>query len=128
MKYYYAFFRDNNTSVDPDGHLYKVVVKTKKGNGMEELLLSGSPFTVMYENGDIYKPYKCSTATIGLLNTDYNPDFICDSIMDNEVYLLRLKNGEGYSDNLKLESADSIYFDIEWCGYTTPNAYSQGYN
>lgn len=128
MKYYYAFFRDNNTSVDPDGRLYKVVIKTKKGNGMEELLLSGSPFIVNYENGELYKGYKCSTATIGLLNTDYNPDFICDSIMDNEVYLLRLKKGEGYFDDLKLESSDSMYFEVEWCGYTMPNTYSQDYN
>lgn len=128
MKYYYAFFRDNNTDVDPDGRLYKVVIKTKKGNGMEGLLLSGSPFIVNYENGELYKGYKCSTATIGLLNTDYNPDFICDSIMDNEVYLLRLKKGEGYFDDLKLESSDSIYFEVEWCGYTMPNSYSQDYH
>lgn len=128
MKYYYAFFRDNNTDVDPEGRLFKVVIKTKKGEGMEELLLSGSPFVVNYASEELYKGYKCSTATIGLLNTDYNPDFICDSIQDNEVYLYKLKYGEGYFDDLKLESADSKYFDIEWMGYTTPNVYSQGYN
>lgn len=128
MKYYYAFFRDNNTSVDPDGHLYKVVVKTKKGEGTEELLLSGSPFVVEYESEGLYKAYKCSTATIGLLNKDYNKDFICDSITDNEVYLYRLKDSEHYIDDLKWEASDKTFFTLEWCGYTTTNAYSQGYN
>lgn len=127
MKYYYGFFRDTNSNNDPEGQLYKVVIKTKKGSGVGELLLSGSPFTVEYEQSDIYKPYKCSTATIGLLNKDYNKDFICESIKDNEVYLYRLKDGESFNDELKLEASDDQYFTLEWFGYTTPNAYSQGY-
>ena len=127
MKYYYGFFRDTNSNNDPEGQLFKVVIKTKKGDGEGELLLSGSPFTVDYEQSDIYKPYKCSTATIGLLNKDYNKDFICESIKDNEVYLYRLKEGESFNEELKLEASDDQYFTLEWFGYTTPNAYSQGY-
>lgn len=129
MKYYYSFFRDTNTEVDPEGQLYKVVIKTKKGDGMEELLLSGSPFTVNYvASDDIYKPLKCSTATVGILNRELNLDFNPEDLTDVEVILYKLKPNEVYNDNLKNASSDEIYFTIEWSGFATPNAYSQGYN
>lgn len=129
MKYYYSFFRDTNTEVDPEGQLYKVVIKTKKGDGMEELLLSGSPFTVNYvASDDIYKPLKCSTATVGILNRELNLDFNPENLTDVEVILYKLKPNEVYNDNLKNASSDEIYFTIEWSGFATPNAYSQGYN
>lgn len=128
MKYYYAFFRDNNTSVDPDGRLYKVVIKTKKGNGQEELLLSGSPFIVQYSDDDLYKGYKCSTATIGLLNTEYVHELTSVDVLDNQVILYRLKKDEVYKEDLKLQTADDRYFDVEWIGYTMPNTYDQEYH
>lgn len=128
MKYYYGFFRDTNTSSDPEGQLYKVVIKTKKGEGEQELLFSSSPFTVTYNSDELFKAYKCSSAKIGLLNLDYNNDFVCESIKDNEVYLYKLNDGLRYSDELKNESSDSQFFSLEWCGYTTPDVYSQGYN
>lgn len=129
MKYYYSFFRDTNTEVDPEGQLYKVVIKTKKSDGEEELLLSGSPFTVNYVSSeDIYKPIKSSTATVGILSKELNLDFNPEDITDVEVILYKLKPNEIYNDNLKDASSDESYFTVEWSGFATPNAYSQGYN
>ena len=129
MKYYYSFFRDTNTEVDPEGQLYKVVIKTKKGDGVEELLLSGSPFTVNYVSSeDIYKPIKSSTATVGILNKELNLDFNPEYLTDVEVTLYKLKPNEIYNDDLKNETSDESHFTIEWSGFATPNAYSQGYN
>lgn len=129
MKYYYSFFRDTNTEVDPEGQLYKVVIKTKKGDGEEELLLSGSPFTVKYNaSDDIYKPLKSSMATVGILNKELNLDFNPEELTDVEVTLYKLKPNEVYNENLKYASSDGIYFTVEWSGFATPNAYSQGYN
>lgn len=129
MKYYYSFFRDTNTEVDPEGQLYKVVIKTVKGEGMEELLLSGSPFTVNYDAGDdLYKPIKGSTATVGILNKDLDLNLNPEDIQDVEVNLLKLNPNEKYSDDLKNRASDTKYFTTEWSGYATPNAYSQGYN
>lgn len=123
MKYYYGFFSDVNKQ------LYKVVVKcdTKRDEVImqPELLLSDPPFLVNYEGQEnLFEPHKCSTATIRLLNKEYNADFNEDA----EVLLLRLKKGETYFDDLKMPSADGRFFDIEWCGFSTPNAYSQGYS
>lgn len=129
MKYYYSFFRDTNTEVDPEGQLYKVVIKTKKGDGVEELLLSGSPFTVKYNaSDDIYKPLKSSTATVGILNKELNLNFNPEDFTDVEVTLYKLKPNEAFNEDLKDASSDEIYFTVEWSGFATPNAYSQGYN
>lgn len=124
MKYYYAFFRD------VDDNLYKVVVRTNKKEPevyiQHELLLSDPPVTVTYETtDDIYEPHKCSTATVRMLLREFNEDFNSE---DSEVVIYRLKDGEPYSDNLKLPYSDNRFFNVEWTGYATPNAYSQGYS
>ena len=73
--YYWGFFRNLDFSNDENGQLYKVVIITDWRNNSqtvgEELVLNDSPFTVEYSvEDDIYKPYKCSTATIGILQEE----------------------------------------------------------
>lgn len=131
MKYYYGFFRDNNTTNDPDGQLYKVVIRVNDGDTakmvQEELLLADSPFVVEYDSDkEVFKPYRCSTATVRMLNKDFNPDFNAVDARDVEVDLLKLKPTEVWNENLVTD--DTKYWDLEWTGYATPNAYAQGYN
>lgn len=129
--YYWGFFRNLDFSNDENGQLYKVVIITNwKNNELtvgEELLFTDSPFTVEYSTeDDIYKPYKCSTATIGLLQRDINYNF--NSATNNNVLvkLLKYKNDET-QDNLSLRTSDDTHFTVEWIGFATPNAYSQSY-
>lgn len=129
--YYWGFFRNLDFSNDENGQLYKVVIITNwKNNELtvgEELLFTNSPFTVEYSTeDDIYKPYKCSTATIGLLQRDINYNF--NSATNNNVLvkLLKYKN-DGTQDNLSLQTSDDTHFTVEWIGFATPNAYSQSY-
>ena len=129
--YYWGFFRNLDFSNDENGQLYKVVIITNwKNNELtvgEELLFTDSPFTVEYSTeDDIYKPYKCSTATIGLLQRDINYNF--NSATNNNVLvkLLKYKNDET-QDNLSLQTSDDTHFTVEWIGFATPNAYSQSY-
>lgn len=133
MKYYYGFFRDNNTTNDPDGQLYKVVIRVNDGDAskrvQEELLLADSPFVVEYASeDDVFAPYKCSTATVRLMNREFNPDFNSVDVQDVEVLLLKLKETEVYIDDLGNSAYDESKFIVEWCGYVTPNSYAQGYN
>ena len=64
--YYSGYFRNKDTSIDEAGQLFKVVIITNfRKNEYDyggELILSDTPFTVTYESedGNIYKPYKCS--------------------------------------------------------------------
>lgn len=133
MKYYYGFFRDTDSNNDPEGQLYKVVIKTGLDNSTItdeiELLLADNPFAVTYESSeDIYKPYKCSTAVVRLLNKEFMPDLNAINIQSVSVELYKAKKGYIYNDSYKTPYADEEFFDIEWSGYSTPNAYNQGYN
>lgn len=130
--YYWGFFRNNDTTNDLDGQLYKVVIITdyqsRNYTVGEQLLLTDSPFTVEYSNDDdnIFKPYKCSTATIGILQRDINYNF--NTASGNNVLVKLLKyNNDDTNDDLSPMSADTQHFSVEWVGFGTPNAYSQGY-
>lgn len=117
---YYGYFRNTNTEKNPEGQLYLVYITSSFNSGdneeVKELLFADNPFTVEYESGDyIYKPYKCSTATIRLLNTEFDPNLNAVSALDVSVRLYRVLDN---NNNMELE----------WAGYTIPNAYSQGYN
>ena len=108
--YYWGFFRNLDFSNDENGQLYKVVIITNwKNNELtvgEELLFTDSPFTVEYSTeDDIYKPYKCSTATIGLLQRDINYNF--NSATNNNVLvkLLKYKN-DGTQEDLSFIATD----------------------
>ena len=133
MKYFYSFFRDTNSKNDPDGQLYKVVIKTELDNptitDRIELLLADKPFTVTYDgNGEVYKPFIGSTAVVRLLNKEFMPELNSIDIQSVTVELFKAKEGYRYNDSYKLPYADEVFFDIEWSGYSTPNAYSQEYN
>ena len=131
-KYYYGFFRSTDTSKDPNGQLYKVVIITDFANldinninDKQELTLSGQPFVVEYANDEenIYKPYKCSTATVSFYQRKFNLDFQTSS--GNSIFVQLLKLKDGY--NGEIESIVSNGFTVEWCGFATPNTYSQSY-
>ena len=138
--YYSGYFRNTDTTTDEAGQLFKVVIITnfrkQEYNYGGELMLSDSPFIVTYESedGNIYKPYKCSTATVGLLQTEYNFEFSNTSGNNVLVTLLRFKNGRKEEDikdseldpNYSKEvQIDNICYSVEWVGYATPNTYSQ---
>ena len=129
--YYWGFFRNIDTSNDDNGQLYKVVIITNWQNNEisvgNELLLTDSPFAVEYStDDDIFKPYKCSTATIGILQRDINYSF--NSATNNNVLVKLLKyNNDGTQEDLSLMTSDNIHFTVEWIGFATPNAYSQSY-
>lgn len=131
-KYYYGFFRSTDTSKDPNGQLYKVVIITDFANldinnikDKHELVLSGQPFVVEYANDEenIYKPYKCSTATVSFYQRKFNLDFQTSS--GNSIFVQLLKLKDGY--NGEIDSIVSNGFTVEWCGFATPNTYSQSY-
>lgn len=140
--YYSGYFRNTDTSTDEAGQLFKVVIITnfrkQEYNYGGELMLSDSPFIVSYESedGNIYKPYKCSTATVGLLQKEYNFEFSNTSGNNVLVTLLRFKNGRKEEDikDSELDSnypkevqIDNICYSVEWVGYATPNTYSQSF-
>ena len=138
--YYSGYFRNTDTSTDEAGQLFKVVIITNfikeefKYGG--ELMLSDSPFTVSYESedGNIFKPYKCSSATVRLYQNNYNFDFNTSKGNNVLVMLLRFKNERKETEIKESElnatydrqlQIDNICYSVEWIGYATPNVYSQ---
>lgn len=126
MYYYHGYFRNTDVSNDEMGQLYKVVILTDYNHNNHvhvggELTLCESPFTVTYEGEDnnIYKPYKCSTATVRFILEEYNPQFNNTSGNNVLVSLLKYKNEGDIEDNTN--------YTTEWIGFATPNAYNQGY-
>lgn len=96
-------------------HFYDINEKkynVEIGSGTtKEVTLSDTPFVTEIETSDshIYKPCKYSSATIGMITTDYAFDLYSSTAQQNKVTLT--------DDNDK----------IIWVGYVTPNLYSQGY-
>lgn len=131
--YYYGYFRDTDLKTDRLGNLYKVVIITnfnqKEFTVGGELLLSDSPFTVSWsgEEDNLFKGYKCSTATVGFYQENYNFEF--NNTNENNVYvaLLKLKIGRKKEEDLGILTDGDVY-DIVWTGFATPNAYSQEYS
>ena len=133
-KYYYGFFRSTDTSKDPNGQLYKVVIITDFRNvdpynikDTHELTLSGQPFIVEYASDEenIYKPYKCSTATVSFYQEKFNYDF--QTSAGTDIFVQLLKKKDDFNGNIESINTDKIGWDVEWCGFVTPNAYSQSY-
>lgn len=138
--YYSGYFRNTDTSTDKAGQLFKVVIitnfKKEEFNYGGELMLTDSPFTVNYESedGNIFKPYKYSTATVGILQENFNFEFSNTQGNNVLVMLLRFKNerketeikdselSASYNKQLQI---DNICYSVEWIGYSTPNTYSQ---
>ena len=132
--YYYGYFRSSDISKDTDGQLYKVIIITDfNNNGWEsvgnELILNGNPFVVNYpsDNDNLFKPYKCSTATVSFFQKNINKDFY--SVKGNDIYvaLLQLKEGRKFDKEKETVYNDVTNYNVMWCGYATPNAYNQQY-
>lgn len=131
--YYYGYFRNNDTSKDSNGQLYKVIIITNFQNEEYtvggELKLAESPFTVEYKNEEsrLHKTYKCSMATVSFYQSDINYNF--NSTRGNDVYvaLLKLKEGESFKYGKETIETDKKKYSVEWVGFATPNAYSQNY-
>lgn len=89
---------------------YRVEITTDLEGEDEEILLADEPVVIDYEsdNENAYKPYKCSTATIRILLNEANFDLI-----------------DAFANRVKV----NIYKEnkVIWCGYATPNTYSQSY-
>lgn len=163
--YYYGHFRNTDTKIDPLGQEYKVVIFTNYNgtdnpygfdiNGEpitgERLIMTTQPFLVSYENedGNIYKPYKCSTATISFLVSNLNFDLFTNKYNNILVALLKRNNdvilsGDSYINRNTNEvlirkrsyglyygflpsEIDTYCYNVEWIGYATPNTYNQNY-
>lgn len=140
--YYQGYFRSIDTKNDPKGQLYKVVILTNFRQREiafgGDLTLSDTPFTVTYESEDdnLFKPYKCSVATVGIIQQQFNFDFINTKGNNVMVMLLKLKDGADEEKTLshyptqtydRRLRTDKICYDLEWIGYATPNVYSQSY-
>ena len=116
---YYGDFRSIDTSADPKGQRYRVVIFTGYNGtapyeyderyitiqGHQVLLgaipknnypltMSDHPFIVSYEGDaeNIYKPYRCSTAAIAFRQADINLDFLNGNGTNTLVLLLKWKN------------------------------------
>ena len=89
---------------------YRVEITTDLEGEDEEILLADEPVVIDYEsdNENAYKPYKCSTATIRILLNEANFDLI-----------------DAFANRVKV----NIYKEnkVIWCGFATPNTYSQSY-
>lgn len=168
---YNGYFRSIDTSIDPKGQLYKVLIFTNISEEgyyqtvgrtpvlPKELQLSDQPFVVEYQNDgeNVYKPYKCSTATVNIMMDRFDSNLISTKKNDILVYLLKWNNdiielGSGTrrklinnSNGAELNvvqsidstghmafdydprSVDTFAYSVEWVGYATPNTYNQPY-
>lgn len=162
--YYWGKFRNIDTTTDPLGQEYKVVIFTNydgqhspyptnfEGEPLpgRELVMAAQPFTVNYINGDnIYKAYKCSTATVRFMMNNFDSNLFASSSNKIMVALLKRNNNiqlqEGHYVNIVTgqvvvrkksiglwygfvpSEIDSKIYDVEWIGYATPNTYNQTY-
>lgn len=119
-KRYYGDFRSVDNSADPKGQRYRVVIftgydgsnpygyrtithPTQHGYDVYvgrvpvnnyALTMTDRPFVVNYEGDDenIYKPYRCSTATINFRQSNINLDFLNSNGTSTLVVLLKWKN------------------------------------
>lgn len=105
---YLGYFRD----VTDNETLYRVEINCKDTEeGQREITLADNPVTISMVTGDntVYKPYKCSNATIRILMDGYNFDL--NNAFSNKVAV-------------KIYREDKII----WTGFATPNAYTQDFN
>lgn len=178
---YYGDFRSIDNSIDPKGQKYRVVIFTgyngsipyeyetitRPNHQMIELIgylpiknyqitMTDNPFTVSYQgdNENIYKPYRCSTATVSFLQSNINLDFLNSNGTSTLVMLLKWKNevaevnGRMYNSvtgatlNKKLlmyndfvlyndydpYKYDKFCYNVEWVGFSTPETFSMDYS
>lgn len=184
-KRYYGDFRSIDNSIDPKGQRYRVVIFTGyDGTNPYEyrtltrptthgydiyigrvpvnnyaLTMTDHPFVVNYEGNaeNIYKPYRCSTATVSFLQNNINLDFLNSNGKSTLVVLLKWKtevsevNGRMYNaetgetlnkhvvrengeipitwyNDYDPDRYDNFCFTVEWVGYATPETFSMEYD
>lgn len=163
--YYWGKFRSIDTSEDPLGQEYKVVIFTQYDGTYNpyafnyqgepvlgtELTMASQPFTVEYSNeaNNIYKPYKCSTATVRFMLSNFNPWLFTNKDNNIMVTLLKRNNyiqqqGDVYIDTRTNQvvirkrtyglfygflpsEVDTYLYDVEWTGFAVPQTYNQSY-
>lgn len=177
---YYGDFRSIDTSNDPNGQKYRVLILTGydrtnpyptyaytnpqtqttiniPATGVE-VKMADNPFTVNYEGDteNIYKPYRCSTATVCFRQSDINLNFLNSNGTSTLVLLLKWKN-EVVDDGNRMRntatgqtlqkslvhvtgsvlpyimdynpaSYDAFCFNVEWVGFSTPETFSMDYS
>lgn len=130
-KYYYALFRDKNNDV------YKVAIITNFQSVDSEatlsvgggLVLTETPVSIEYagEESNLYKQYKCSTATVSMFQDMPEAEF--SDASGNNVFISVMKQKQMMyilnADDFAQQSKDKTEFDVIWAGYATPNAYTQ---
>lgn len=117
MARYYGDFRSLDTSVDPKGQKYRVLIFTGYNGaspyeyryvlfptdteaGVQvpvvgtSLTMTDRPFVVTYEGDaeNIFKPYRCSTAEASFMQSNVNLDFVNSNGTATLVVLLKWKN------------------------------------
>ena len=174
---YYGDFRSLDTSTDPQGQKYRVVIFTgynaenpysyenvivdgvflgQKPLNNHSITMSDNPFVVTYEGDaeNIYKPYRCSTATVSFRQNDINIDFLNTNGTSTLVLLLKWNNDVVNDGNRMRNTAtgetipkrnvaqgdivlfsgyypweyDSFCYTVEWCGFSTPETFSMDYS
>jgi len=186
MARYFGDFRSIDTSSDPEGQKYRVLIFTQytgqnpyEYNRIEflpdahgvtpapivwpivgtSLTMADRPFVVTYEgdDGNVYKPYRCSTAEVRFMQSNINLDFVNTNGTSTLVVLLKWKNevaevnghlynsitGETlYKKTVQGRGGDTfVYFhgyepcrydkfcyNVEWVGFSTPETYSMGFD
>lgn len=186
MARYYGDFRSLDTSNDPKGQKYRVLIFTgytgqipyeyhridflpdEHGHTLAPIVwpvvgtmltMTDHPFTVSYEGDteNIFKPYRCSTASVSFLQSAINLDFLNSNGTSTLVVLLKWKNevsevnghmynrntGETlykktvqdhgtepmlYFNNYEPYKYDRFCYNVEWIGFSTPETFSMDYD
>ena len=183
MARYYGDFRSLDTSNDPKGQKYRVLIFTGydgttpyQYNRMDfepvdgqtphapivwpivgtPLTMTANPFTVTYEGDaeNIFKPYKCSTASVSFMQSAINLDFVNNNGTSTLVFLLKWKkevsevNGRMYNratgetlnkriiqnggqtlfEDYEPYKYDRFCYNVEWIGFSTPETFSMDYD
>lgn len=91
-----------------DEKYFKIEITTKSSGSDTKLLLSDTPFVANISDEDnyIYSPVKSGGATVGLLMSNFNPDFYAPNATDVKVTL--------YKEDI-----------VEWTGFVVPTCYDQ---
>lgn len=124
--YRWGFFRSLSNQ------LYKVVVitnwRSKEIKQGEELQLLSSPFSIEMQSDEstIYKPYKCSTATVRFSQKVYDSSF--NNSLGNNVLVKLLKEKPRRSNKKEDYESDKQNYITEWVGFAVPNSYNQSYS
>lgn len=176
---FFGDFRSIDTTADPNGQKYRVLLFTGydgrnpyptytylipqhaapitiPATGFQ-MTMATKPFTVNYEGDseNIYKPYRCSTATVSFMETKFDTELLNATGTNTLVILLKWNNdvsevngrmynsttGETLSktevyhndtgvraDDYNPYEYDRFCYNVEWIGFSTPETFSMDYS